>query len=112
MSSDLTWYGDNAKRAATSAGVAGLRTALDRYLGQARAKAPYETGALRASGSTTLDCAALTGTVSFSADYAVPVHERVDVQHPIGGAKFLEHALQDPSDLLDELAAALNAALR
>ncbi len=32
--------------------------------------------------------------VGFTAPYAVPVHERMDVHHPIGQAKFLEQPMR------------------
>lgn len=32
--------------------------------------------------------------VGFTADHAVPVHERLDVHHPIGQAKYLEQPLR------------------
>lgn len=36
--------------------------------------------------------------VGYSAPYAVPVHERLDVYHPIGQAKFLEQPLRTEQD--------------
>lgn len=35
-----------------------------------------------------------TTKVGYSAPYAVPVHERLDVHHPIGQAKFLEQPIR------------------
>lgn len=40
-----------------------------------------------------LDSEAVT-TVGYSADYAVPVHERTDLRHPVGQAKFLEQPIR------------------
>lgn len=33
-----------------------------------------------------------TWSIEFTADYALYVHERLDVYHPLGEAKFLENA--------------------
>jgi hypothetical protein len=51
-------------------------------------------------------------SVEFTAEHAVPVHERTDVRHPIGEAKFLENALKEEQQaLLEAIAAELRRAL-
>lgn len=58
--------------------------------------APRDTGLLRESGFVTrperaggqIEC-----VVGFGADYAVYVHERTEIRHPVGQAKFLETAV-------------------
>lgn len=57
---------------------------------------PVDTGRLRASHFVTLPSgtgANVTVEVGVATDYAVPVHELTEVQHPVGESKFLEKAL-------------------
>lgn len=60
-------------------------------------RTPVDTGALR--NSATVPEPELIGSVgvvqemgygSTAVDYAIPVHERLDVHHPVGEAKYLE----------------------
>lgn len=58
---------------------------------------PVDTGTLRVSGTSTLEIKedVLSAKVTFggpSAGYALEVHERLDVKHKVGQAKFLEVA--------------------
>lgn len=41
--------------------------------------------------------------VGYSAPYAVPVHERLDVPHPVGQAKFLEQPLRTEQRKMTEI---------
>lgn len=41
--------------------------------------------------------------VGYSASYAVPVHERLDVHHPVGQAKFLEQPLRTEQRKMTEI---------
>jgi hypothetical protein len=74
-------------------------------------RTPVDTGALRASHETSLpswkgDSLEVTIAVGGpAADYAVPVHERTEVTHTNGQAKFLESAVHEASSsLLERLA--------
>ena len=58
---------------------------------------PVDTGTLRDSAYATVDHG-ITGpelTVGYAADYAIYVHERLDVFHPVGGPKYLERPFND-----------------
>lgn len=71
--------------------------------GDAAARCPVQTGALQRSVRVVPsdDGAA----VAFLAPYAVEVHERIDVVHPNGEAKFLEHATQSAAgDMAENVA--------
>ena len=77
------------------------RTAVNRagehILGQAMKLAPVDTGALKASG-TALP-AEIVGddvkkVIGFNTEYAAAVHERLDLHHDQGQAKFLETAIR------------------
>jgi len=57
-------------------------------LKEAKKKTPVDTGFLQSSGEVEMqDDKAI---VRFTAEYALPVHERVEVSHANGEAKFLE----------------------
>lgn len=62
-------------------------------LGKAIELAPIETGFLRASGTVYTYSNSIR--IIFECPYATYVHENVNIQHPIGQAKFLETAAQD-----------------
>jgi hypothetical protein len=85
-----------------------------RLLIESLQQVPVDTGALRASGSVSLPEATgdrLTVTVSYGGaakDYAVPQHERLDYQHTVGKAKYLEEPFLA---LRDSIEAALGTAV-
>lgn len=59
-------------------------------------RCPVETGLLRSSAyvAPPVDPKSPKVEVGFGTNYAIAVHERMDVEHPRGGeAKFLEHAV-------------------
>lgn len=57
-------------------------------------RVPVDTGRLRQAGYVAPP-SSVTGTVEmgFGTDYAIPVHERTEVRHTTGEAKFLEKAI-------------------
>jgi hypothetical protein len=64
-------------------------------------------GFLRDSGHVEIEGSGIDSEVKivYDADYAAPVHERLDVHHPVGQAKFLEEAYLQ---LLPEIAEIFN----
>lgn len=78
-----------------------MRQELEAVLGLAKKKAPVDSGRLRASGYVTepeiKNDVVLNGEVGFSAEYAVYVHERTELRHVVGEAKFLEKAINERS---------------
>jgi hypothetical protein len=80
-------------------------------LNAATADAPRETGALAASGYVQPIAPGVV-RIGFRAPYAAAVHERLDVSHPNGRAKFLEGAVANGRPAaLAELADAAQAAV-
>jgi hypothetical protein len=63
-----------------------------RILKKAKEKTPVDTGFLRSSGQVE----EIDGgfRVAFKAKYALPVHERTEVSHANGEAKFLKNAAE------------------
>jgi hypothetical protein len=69
-------------------------------LTEMRRRTPVEFGPLRASLSVTVERKGSTITAEFgaggpSAPYAIYVHERTELHHKIGEAKFIERPLKE-----------------
>lgn len=82
-----------ARKAAKKA----VRIFAEHVIGEAKELVPYLTGDL--SGSATVQEVVDDGTdiytyVGFNMYYAAAVHERLNVKHPQGQAKYLETALR------------------
>lgn len=98
-----------------AAGEAAVAHAADAVLGESQRLVPVDTGALQASGKVTRD--GLEATISYgdedgagrdgqdTAQYAIPVHERLDAEHPAGQAKFLEAAMHTTAAQVGEVLA-------
>jgi hypothetical protein len=67
-----------------------LPYALELVKEEAVRRCPIDTGALRKSARVKIR--GNEGSINFGMDYAVYVHERLDLRHPVGEAKFLENA--------------------
>lgn len=86
-----------AKPRVMEAGRQAVDAAGEHILGQAQKLAPIKSGDLK--GSATGEKAQIRGnnitkTIGFSVHYAAAVHERLDLHHDQGQAKFLETALR------------------
>ena len=100
---------DKAARAVDRACRLGLPEAAELLLRESQARVPVRTGALRDSGEVKSE--GRSATVTYSAPYAVPVHENLLSHHTSGEAKFLELAANSPS-VHREMAEMLSRALR
>lgn len=76
---------------------------------EAKERTPVDTGTLRGSGYVDLpqdQGDRITQTFGFggaASDYALIVHERLDVNHPTGQAKFLESVVLERERELSEI---------
>lgn len=87
----LQWNGAAVATRVQSAAERANTQAAEVLLGQARAKAPFQDGLLRASGKAS--ASGKSAAVSFNTVYAARQHEEVGWNHPNGGeAKYLEKA--------------------
>ena len=85
---------DMANRAGRSAIAGAILIEANRTARDARRRTPFKTGALRRSiyvvrpriGNATTE-------IGYSAPYAIFVHERTELRHSVGQAKFLEVAV-------------------
>jgi hypothetical protein len=73
--------------------IAGLRHAAEETRTYAVELTPKDRGHLRASAEVTVDPATLEAAISYNTPYAVYVHERLELNHKVGEAKFLEKAI-------------------
>lgn len=71
----------------------GLQDAAKQVLKRARELAPKDTGAMRKTGKVSVDDVYVN--VRFSGPYAWLQHERLDWQHKVGQAKYLEQAVSE-----------------
>lgn len=101
LDTSIARFQRSRSRIATNVENAILRIGED-ILAESNTLVPVDTATLRNSGTVRLDKERSSGMVSVSVnygvdvpiprDYAMAVHERLDVQHRNGQAKFLETA--------------------
>jgi hypothetical protein len=97
-----------AKERARAAALKAINEFGEHVIGDAQQMVPVDTGALAASG-TTLPAVEKGNTVEkvigFNTDYAAAVHERLDVHHEQGQAKYLETAVRENASKLSQYVA-------
>lgn len=90
--------------------LAAFREEAAELLEVSKAEAPHEDGELEDSGH--LEDTSEGVDVVFDAPYALYQHERLDLYHPTGGAKYLERPLLERQDAtIDRLQEVLNKEL-
>lgn len=79
-----------------AAAARALNVVAEETMTDAKQRTPVDTGTLRRSGKVHQPATpdVLSAGLSFGTDYAVYVHERTNLRHANGEAKFLEHAVQ------------------
>lgn len=97
------------------AAAEGMQTWADDVISTSqRDYVPVDTGALKASGHSsdaTITDSGIEVEVGYSQSYAGPVHERMNVRHEVGQAKYLEIPLILKSgELLPRVAQAMDRA--
>ena len=83
----------------------GLQAAALVVLGASKALTPVDTGNLRAGTYTKLigGMDRPGAEIGYTASYAVFVHERTELHHPVGQSKFLETALKQKAKQVLEI---------
>jgi hypothetical protein len=92
------------KEAAQHAAVRALDQFGEHVLGDAQQLAPVDTGFLKASGTSKPaeeSGGKVTKVIGFNASYALAVHERLDLHHDQGQAKYLETAVRNNASKLE-----------
>lgn len=72
---------------------ANMRSVAKQLLSEAQEQVPVQTGELRDSGYVRQ--VGHVSYIGFTAPHAARNHERLDLKHPRGNAKFLERPLRD-----------------
>lgn len=96
---------DLLRESAPSKAAAAVREAAEATLARSNELVPVDSGELRDSGTVTVEetSTGATATITYSAGYAMQVHEDIAAHHPHGGrAKFLETALREAGPELAE----------
>lgn len=84
----------------------GVRAGAEIQLRDATSRVPVDQGELRDSGQVVTD--GDSAAVTYTAGHAVIVHERMDLHHPNGQAKYLEAAMDSTrAEVLQAVAAAV-----
>ncbi len=122
MSVRVTWRGHEVTEAVRAAAVDGLDESSAELLDLSNADVPVSEwtggGFLRGTGKAQTDASELRAAVSYDGPSDTPglpifVHERMEIQHPTGSAKFLENAMnENRGKLLDIIADKIKRALR
>jgi hypothetical protein len=110
----VTWHGAKASADARRGAEEGLRKAAEHLLAKSQELVPVSDrpggGFLRDSGVVSVE--GLRAAVAYTAvsggkhkHFAERVHERMDMQHPTGQAKFLEQPLNAEAEEIKRLIA-------
>lgn len=106
---DSKWQWERAFKARNNARKT-LEDFANKLLRDANRDAPKDTGTLRGSGFVQMDQG--RAIVAYGAWYAAIVHERLDVRHTVGRAKWLElAAMQAQREMVATLARTLQKEL-
>lgn len=111
----------NVNRTLARRGLVAMRVEGEKVMLKAKRLTPVDTGVLEGSGRVSPPVetgGVFSVTLSFGGpakDYAIPVHERLDVRHTNGQAKFLqqpvmEHAAVFAASVASTLRAMMNGA--
>lgn len=119
----LTLHGDevlyarlaNAPQKVQRAAGEGLRAAGEKILDEAGERTPVDTGRLKGSRAMVGPTGSgnkIEVVLQYGTTYAIYVHERLELNHPVGQAKFLESAVIDGVDtFIEEMNKALRSAI-
>lgn len=110
MSFDLTWDDSITGAKLDAAITEGLRHGATTLRDEAVERTPEDTGDLRDSAG--VDVKGNEASVFFGTDHAIVVHEKLDLHHTNGQAKFLESALESEADrIVEDIAAGMQRVL-
>ena len=90
---------DNLRRLAQSVPIRAaqaLNVVAEETMTDAKERTPVDTGTLKRSGKVHQHATPrrLSAGLSYGTEYAVFVHERTELRHHVGEAKFLENAIK------------------
>lgn len=89
----MTWHGAKVKAAVRAGGHDGVKDATELVFEATQREVPVESGALKRSGRVKVD--GIHGEVIYgegsSGRYAAIIHEKLEIRHDTGSAKYLEN---------------------
>lgn len=94
----VNWFGDKVEREIRAAVGTGVRDAAERILEASNRIVPVDTGKLRDSGEVNVE--GEKASISYDAEYAVPVHETPKAYKNGRQYKYLEKAINANSNEL------------
>lgn len=93
----MNWRGTQAKATVHEAAAQGVSDAMKMLFDETQQAVPEATGALRRSGRIVTDKDGLHAEIQYGQglpdNRAIAVHERMDLQHSRGSAKYLENPI-------------------
>lgn len=105
----LRWYGDKAKAAIRQGAEEGIRAIGEAVFEASQLQVPEDTSGLKESGELKVDEAALTAKIRYGQGLpdprAVIAHEKLEIQHDVGSAKYLENPLNEQAGKAAQLLA-------
>ncbi len=91
----VEWHGEKAKAAVHTGAASGLHDAANDLFDATQRAVPVLTGALKASGNLDVDPSTLHADITYGdglpRDYAGIIHEKLEIHHAHGSAKFVEN---------------------
>lgn len=100
--SNFKWHGAKVKAAMRKGSEDGIRAAGEAVFKESQKRVPEDTTKLRQSGQLEVDKANLRAVVSYGKGLpdarAAITHEKLEIHHDEGSAKFLENPLRELAD--------------
>ena len=108
MPSSTNWNGAKARRVVHAAGADGVEAGAKLVFGESQRAVPTDTGGLKESGEITTDGlrAEITYGKGLPDPRAVIVHEKLDLHHDDGTAKYLENPTNAAAEQVRSIIAA------
>jgi hypothetical protein len=106
----LKWHGARAKARIRDGAAEGLWAAGEMVFEASQRAVPEDTGRLKQSGELTVDEQQLRATIRYGAGISDPraeiIHEKLEIQHDSGTAKFLENPMIERAGKVGQVIAA------
>lgn len=105
----MKWHGAKVKAALHKGSEDGIRAAGEAVFRESQKRVPEDSSKLKQSGALEVDAGNLRATITYGKGLpdarAAITHEKLEIHHDRGGAKFLENPLRELSDEIGGLLA-------
>ncbi|WP_116051681.1 hypothetical protein [Amycolatopsis palatopharyngis] len=103
------WHGAKVKAAFSKGTADGIEAAGKAVYNESQKRVPEDTARLRQSGELEVDKANLRAVISYGKNLpdarAAIAHEKLEIRHPDGTAKYLENPMRELADEIGGLIA-------